>query len=81
MLSGCPCPPHPRCGAGSNGVRRSGLEVLLERLAGDTAVSARSAPDGALWIVTSNTDRATWGGTDPRPRDDRIIRIELPAQN
>lgn len=46
-----------------------------------TAVSARSAPDGALWIVTSNTDRATWGGTDPRPRDDRIIRIELPAQN
>lgn len=35
------------------------------------------APDGALWIVTSNTDRATWGGTDPRPGDDRIIRIEL----
>lgn len=35
------------------------------------------APDGALWIVTSNTDRATWGGTDPRPGDDRIVRIEL----
>jgi len=35
------------------------------------------APDGALWIVTSNTDQATWGGTDPRPGDDRIIRIEL----
>jgi glucose/arabinose dehydrogenase len=35
------------------------------------------APDGALWIVTSNTDRATWGGTDPRPGDDRIIRIGL----
>lgn len=35
------------------------------------------APDGALWIVTSNTDRATWGGTDPRPGDDRIIRVEL----
>lgn len=35
------------------------------------------APDGALWLVTSNTDRATWGGTDPRPGDDRILRIEL----
>ncbi|MCG5216467.1 PQQ-dependent sugar dehydrogenase [Streptosporangium soli] len=39
------------------------------------------APDGALWIVTSNTDQATWGGTDPRPGDDRIVRIELPVQN
>lgn len=35
------------------------------------------APDGALWIVTSNTDRATWGGTDPRPGDDRILRVEV----
>lgn len=35
------------------------------------------APDGALWIVTSNTDLATWGGTDPRPGDDRILRIEV----
>jgi len=38
------------------------------------------APDGALWIVTSNTDQATWGGTDPRPGDDRIVRIELRGQ-
>lgn len=37
------------------------------------------APDGALWIVTSNTDRATWGGTDPRPGDDRIVRFQLRA--
>ncbi len=37
------------------------------------------APDGALWIVTSNTDHATWGGTDPRPGDDRILRVELTA--
>ncbi|MHA6631208.1 PQQ-dependent sugar dehydrogenase [Pseudonocardia sichuanensis] len=37
------------------------------------------APDGALWIVTSNTDEATWGGTDPRPGDDRILRVELTA--
>ncbi|MCT2588037.1 PQQ-dependent sugar dehydrogenase [Actinophytocola gossypii] len=38
------------------------------------------APDGALWITTSNTDGATWGGADPRPGDDRILRIELVEQ-
>ncbi|MCH6171906.1 PQQ-dependent sugar dehydrogenase [Pseudonocardia alaniniphila] len=38
------------------------------------------APDGALWIVTSNTDEATWGGTDPRTGDDRILRVELSAR-
>jgi glucose/arabinose dehydrogenase len=43
--------------------------------------TVETAPDGALWIMTSNTDRATWGGTDPRPGDDRIIRIELPGRN
>jgi glucose/arabinose dehydrogenase len=37
------------------------------------------APDGALWIITSNTDRATWGGTAPRPGDDRILRVEVNA--
>jgi glucose/arabinose dehydrogenase len=37
------------------------------------------APDGALWIVTSNTDRATWGGTAPRPGDDRILRVPVNA--
>ncbi|WP_026931766.1 PQQ-dependent sugar dehydrogenase [Glycomyces tenuis] len=35
------------------------------------------APDGSLWIVTSNTDEATWGGTEPRQGDDRILRVEL----
>ena len=35
------------------------------------------APDGALWIMTSNTDGATWGGTEPREGDDRVVRIEL----
>ena len=37
------------------------------------------APDGALWLVTSNTDGATWGGTDPLPGDDRILRVEINA--
>ncbi len=35
------------------------------------------SPDGALWLITSNTDRATWGGTNPRPGDDRILRVPV----
>ncbi|GIJ43751.1 oxidoreductase [Virgisporangium aliadipatigenens] len=35
------------------------------------------APDGALWLMTSNTDRSTWGGVAPKPGDDRILRIEV----
>lgn len=35
------------------------------------------APDGALWLVTSNTDGATWGGTSPAEGDDRILRVEV----
>jgi glucose/arabinose dehydrogenase len=33
------------------------------------------APDGRLWLVTSNTFRGT-----PRPGDDRIIALRLPLQ-
>ncbi len=35
------------------------------------------APDGSLWVVTSNADRATWGGTPARGGDDRILRPTL----
>lgn len=37
------------------------------------------APDGALWLITSNTDgvASSWGGTEPSADDDRIIRVEL----
>lgn len=35
------------------------------------------APDGALWVLTSNTDRATLGGAPPRSGDDKLLRIEL----
>ncbi|AXK31853.1 PQQ-dependent sugar dehydrogenase [Streptomyces armeniacus] len=39
--------------------------------------TVEAAPDGSLWITTSNTDEATWGGTDPRPGDDLILRVAL----
>jgi glucose/arabinose dehydrogenase len=39
--------------------------------------TVEQAPDGALWLLTSNTDRATLGGTSPEPGDDRILRIDL----
>lgn len=35
------------------------------------------APDGALWVLTSNTDEATLGGAPVRRGDDKLLRIEL----
>lgn len=39
--------------------------------------TAEAAPDGALWVTTSNTDEATLGGADTRAGDDRILRVVL----
>jgi glucose/arabinose dehydrogenase len=37
------------------------------------------APDGALWLITSETDGFGWAGATPTDGDDRILRIELAA--
>ncbi|KWX65849.1 oxidoreductase [Mycobacterium sp. NAZ190054] len=39
--------------------------------------TVEAAPDGSLWLLTSNTDEATWGGTPPREGDDRLLRLDL----
>ena len=35
------------------------------------------APDGALWVITSETDGFGWAGASPVDGDDRVLRIEL----
>jgi glucose/arabinose dehydrogenase len=37
------------------------------------------APDGALWVITSETDGFGWAGASPVDGDDRILRITLSA--
>jgi glucose/arabinose dehydrogenase len=38
------------------------------------------APDGALWVITSETDGFGWAGATPTTGDDRILRVEVAAQ-
>jgi glucose/arabinose dehydrogenase len=35
------------------------------------------APDGSLWVITSETDRFGWAGATPVEGDDRVLRIKL----
>lgn len=73
--------------AGLRGQRLWQIPVANDRATGDPIAhftgeygrirTVEVAPDGSLWLLTSNTDEATWGGTDPRPGDDRLLRVEL----
>ena len=35
------------------------------------------APDGSLWVITSETDGFGWAGASPVEGDDRVLRIKL----
>lgn len=39
--------------------------------------TVQAAPDGELWVTTSNPPTAPLGGVAPTTGDDRIQRIEL----
>lgn len=54
---------------------RAGTPVALELGSLGRLRTIEVAPDGSLWLVTSNTD----GRGDPRDQDDRIIALDVAA--
>ncbi|MFF5078259.1 PQQ-dependent sugar dehydrogenase [Actinoplanes sp. NPDC000266] len=60
-----------------DGGRATGEAVEHYRVEYGRIRTVEVAPDGALWLMTSNTDQSTWGGVDPKPGDDRILRVEV----
>ncbi len=61
----------PLAGSGRAVVEGDPQALLAGELGRLRAVTV--APDGALWVVTNNTD----GRGDPRPGDDRIVRVAV----
>ena len=60
-----------------DGGRATGEAIEHYRGAYGRIRTVEVAPDGALWLMTSNTDGSTWGGVAPKPGDDRILRVDV----
>jgi glucose/arabinose dehydrogenase len=87
--SGIACAAGSLWMAGLRGQRLWQLPVSNGRPAGEAIAHLQGrfgrlrtvevAPDGTLWVITSETDGFGWAGATPSDGDDRILRIELAA--